>query len=215
MDARDIDMPHLHAPWLQHVPSHIAQDLLSRAELMAVNRGDTVFSPGDPAGGVYRVVSGVLGATDLEGMSDGLIGHLLGPSAWFGEGPALTRMPRRMGILAMTEARLAYLPLAAIEESGQNCPELWRGLAALTAANAAVAVQVARDLMTPRPEERCTAILSRLSASIGPGTPIPLSQEQLADMCTLSRGAVSRILSRLESAGLVQRGYRELTWLGD
>ena len=76
-------------------------------------------------------------------------------------------------------------------------------------------MQVARDLMTPRPEDRCVAILRRLSASIGPGAPIPLSQEQLADMCILSRGAISRILSRLEAAGQVRRGYRELIWLGD
>lgn len=215
MDASDIDGAHRHVDWLQPVPSHVSQDLLSRAELVAANRGDPIFMPGDPVGGIYRLISGVLGATDPDGARDGLVGHLLGPGAWFGEGPALTRMPRRVGIVAMTEARLAYLPLAAVEDAGRSCPDLWRGLAGLSAANAAVAVQVARDLMTPRPEDRCVAILSRLSASIGPGTPIPLSQEQLADMCILSRGAVSRILSRLESAGRVQRGYRELVWLGD
>ena len=68
--------------------------------------------------------------------------------------------------------------------------------------------------MIARPEQRVIAVLRRLGQSLGHDTPIPLSQEQLADMCVLSRGAISRILSRLEAAGKVRRGYRELWWLG-
>ena len=55
--------------------------------------------------------------------------------------------------------------------------------------------------------------IKRLAESLGRSAAIPLSQEQLADMCVLSRGAVSRILSRLEGAGKVRRGYREIWWL--
>ena len=142
-----------------------------------------------------------------------LIGHLLGPGAWFGEGAALTHQPRVVSTMAIAETRLAFLPLATLEEIGRQYPELWRGLASLTASNAEVAVGIARDLMLTRPEDRVIAVLRRLTTSLGREAAIPLSQEQLADMSVLSRGAVSRILSRLEAAGRVRRGYRELWWL--
>lgn len=203
------------ADWLALIPQPTLRTLLTQAALVSVNRGGSVFLPGDPTGGIYRIISGVVAITDPEGQRDSFIGHLMGANAWFGEGSALTGSPRRVGIRALTDVQLAYAPRSLLEELGASCPSLWRGLAVLSATNTALAVQVARDIMKPRPEERCTAILRRLSASVGPGTPMPLSQEQFAEMCVLSRGAVSRILSRLEAAGKVQRGYRELTWLGD
>ncbi|MGR3805790.1 Crp/Fnr family transcriptional regulator [Marinibacterium profundimaris] len=194
------------------LPDGLSRQIMSSTRIVHAARGVRVYDHGEPPGGIYRVVSGVVAVMSWD--ETPLIGHLLGPGSWFGETSALTRQPRSVTTMALTEARLAYLPLPVIEEIADMQPDLWRGLAALSAANSMIAVQTAHDLMLTRPEDRVSAVLRRLGDSLGRDTPIPLSQEQLADMCVLSRGAVSRILSRLESAGKVRRGYREIWWLG-
>ena len=212
-----MSLDHLHrsepASWLMTLPDALSRQIAASQRIVHAARGVRIYGYGEQPGGIYRVMSGVVGAQSRD--DDALIGHLLGPGSWFGESSALTRQPRVVATVAMTETRLAYLPLQVIEEIGAFHPDLWRGLAALAASNSAIAVQITRDLMITRPEERVSAVLRRLSHSLGREIPIPLSQEQLADMCVLSRGAVSRILSRLESAGLVRRGYREIWWLED
>lgn len=199
------------ARWLLPLPDTLSERILAETRLKPVARGALIYDEGDPPDGIYRIISGVVSAHNKD--TSPLIGHLLGPGAWFGEGAALTRLPRVMSASAVTETRLGFLDIETIEVIGNEFPELWRGLASLAAMNTALAMQVAADLMITRPEDRVIAVLRRLSASIGRQVPIPLSQEQLADMCVLSRGAVSRILSRLEAAGKVRRGYREIWWL--
>lgn len=198
--------------WMLPLPDALTELLLARTRISTIARGTRIFEIDDAPDGIYRVLSGVVSVQGKD--AEGRIGHLLGPGAWFGEGAALTRQPRVVSTVAITEARLACLPLSVLEHAGLEHPELWRGLAGLAASNAAIAVGIARDLMIARPEQRVIAVLRRLGQSLGHDTPIPLSQEQLADMCVLSRGAISRILSRLEAAGKVRRGYRELWWLG-
>lgn len=64
--------------------------------------------------------------------------------------------------------------------------------------------------MIRSPRDRMLAVLERLRDGIGPDRPIPLSQEQLADMCTLSRGATSKLPGQLAREGLVECGYRQI-----
>ncbi|MEM8732307.1 MAG: Crp/Fnr family transcriptional regulator [Pseudomonadota bacterium] len=208
-DLRHLD---LSDSWLAGVPDTVARALLARCEPVDVARGDGLYEIGAPAKEVYLICDGVIG---LQGLVDPKrIGHLLGPSAWFGEGAVLAGLPRLLSVTAMTDARLVRLPMSEIDSAGQSYPGLWRGLAVLSAHNCAVTTRVARDLMISRPEDRVAAVLARLQDGLGGAQDIPLSQEQLADMCVLSRGAVSRILARMEAAGTVRRGYRALRWLG-
>ena len=197
--------------WLMPLPDTLAERILAETRTMPIARGALIYDVGDAPDGIYRIISGVIPAHSRDAAP--LIGHLLGPGAWFGEGAALTRLPRVMSASALIETRLGFLPIDTIEDIGNEFPEFWRGLASLAATDTALAVQVARDLMITRPEDRVIAVLRRLAESLGRSAAIPLSQEQLADMCVLSRGAVSRILSRLEGAGKVRRGYREIWWL--
>ncbi|CAN0575493.1 unnamed protein product [Ectocarpus sp. 12 AP-2014] len=209
------DHKHVPAParWMVDLSEPLKQRIVSDSQTKFFARGSKIYAEGDEPGGIYGIVDGVVAAHGGEATL--LIGHLLGPGTWFGESAALTRLPRGMSATAMTETCVTYLAADAIEEIGSEYPELWRGLASLAATNTYILLQVASDLMITRPEARVIAVLRRLGDSLGIDMPIPLSQEQLADMCVLSRGAVSRILSRLESAGKVRRGYREIWWLGD
>ena len=135
----------------------------------------------------------------------------MGKGCCFGENAVLSGMPRQIGAVAKSEhCHLLSIPLSALETLGAEHPQFWRALAGLSALNANIAVQAVRDLMIRDPMQRCTPVLERVSTSLDLQEPIPLSQEELATMCALSRGSVSRALKELERQGRISVGYGKI-----
>lgn len=86
----------------------------------------------------------------------------------------------------------------------------WRALSLLAANNRRIAYRVAREMRIRSSRDRVLAVLERLQESVGTEHSIPLSQEQLADMCALSRGATSKLLRTLVQEGLVDCSYWQI-----
>ena len=197
--------------WLRTLPSDLQATIIERSTRISVARSQAVFSLFDPPGGLYGVVNGHIGIQTHEEDRGAVLVHLVGAGGWFGVQSVMLGGPRRIGAVALSDSVLISLSLARLQDLLGREPAAWRHLGLLVAINAGIAAEIASNLLIRDPERRCLATLGRLVGGLG-GLPhaLPLTQDQLSDMCGLSRGAISGVLNRLERRGMIERGYREI-----
>ena len=185
--------------WLSRLPADLAHIIVSKAARRSLKRGSTLFNLGDPPGPIFGVETGVVAIQTDDSETEIVIGHLFGPGAWFGENSVLLGLPRQVGAVVKShDATVLSISPSSIEAIASETPAIWRALAGLGAMNANVAVETARNLMIRSPIERVSAVLDRITNSLSQEAIVPITQEELAVMCALSRGSISRVLGVLE-----------------
>jgi CRP-like cAMP-binding protein len=201
--------------WLADTPADFRYSLLDRCLLKRYAAGDSVYRAGDPAGGLYGLISGGIGVELSPDHREPYIATFARPGFWIGEASVLTRASRLVGIRAIRDSQLAHLPLPQWDALVQTAPEAWRWLAHLILRNERLALAIAEALMIRDSGQRVAAILAILSApsavpSGSPAAEIEISQDDLARMANLSRSSTGRILRTLEDAGLIETHYRQI-----
>lgn len=201
--------------WLAATPEHFRDAILARSALRKVRRGEPVYRRGEPAGGLWGLVSGRL-AIEVAPLDRGsLLGHFVGPGFWIGAAALVTGDPRQVGLIATRASTLLHLPMAEFEAIAAADPQAWRWLAVLPIQQAMLAIGIAEDLIIRDPRHRLLATLLRLAAQRGPRADaepqdIAVSQENLAAIVNLSRTAVGLMLRAFEAEGLVERRYSSI-----
>ncbi|RBP05166.1 Crp/Fnr family transcriptional regulator [Roseiarcus fermentans] len=202
--------------WLSFVPSSFRQTVLARCNLLEFKAAATIYSVGDPPGGMYGLVDGDLALSIAPGERGPYVAHFARPGTWFGEAAAFTEQPRRIGLAVTRKSEALHLPLPAIREIVAVDPGAWRffGLAAI--AHYDVAIGAADDLLIRDHVKRSAAVLLRLGGCryhtpVG-AVPvvIDLSQEDYAAMCNLARTTAGTVLRRFEADGHIDVSYRRL-----
>ncbi len=201
--------------WLADTPACFRDALLERCAPRRYDRGEMIYRAGDPAGGLYGLVSGSLGIVLAPEHSEPYVGTFARPGFWIGEASVLTRSRRLVGVQALRESRIAHLPLSQWDALTQAEPEAWRWFAHLISRNEQLALAVAAALMTRDSTGRLAAILLILSTHGALPAPdgfveIEASQDDLARMANLSRSSTGRILGVLEAAGVIDNAYRRI-----
>lgn len=197
--------------WQQFLSPEALQDMKNATQVRTLHRGQRLSEIGDTSNHLIGVERGFVAIhTDDDHQLD-MIGHVFGPGEWFGIAAILSDKPRFVGSSALTEVRVRQLPKNAFERIAQKHPHLWKTIAVLSVMNAEVAVRVARDTLIKSPTDRCAATLNRLVGRQPLPCELPITQSQLADICSLSRGSVSKALTALEATGAITRGYSSIT----
>ncbi|MEM9550020.1 MAG: Crp/Fnr family transcriptional regulator [Pseudomonadota bacterium] len=189
------------------LPEDVARAMWRASHVTFLKRQHIAYEIGDSHGGIFGIVSGAIALRTDDGRGSAVFGHFLGRGAWFGEAPVLTGTDRVIGAVAATDCTLRTVSNATLRSLAERDPRVWQALGALAAMNAGTAIMSARALMVRDPKLRCVSVLRRIKIEFGTDTDIPIRQDELADMCALSRGAVSAILRDLETAGCLIRGY--------
>ena len=204
--------------WLSFTPAPFRQTVLDRCQLQEFIAGATLYSVGDPPGGMFGLVRGNLAISIAPGERGPYVGHFARPGAWFGEAAAFTEQPRRIGLAATRDAKVLHLPLPAIREIVAADPGAWRWFGLASIAHIDTAVGAADDLLIRDHEKRFVAVLLRLGgcrygAPAGPAIEIDVNQEDLATMSNMARTTAGALLQKLQAAGHVEVGYRSLRLL--
>ncbi len=200
--------------WLSLMPAAFRQAVLERCVLQRFAAGAGIYAVGDAPGGIYGLVSGSVRVTIAPGDEGPFFAHLMQPGIWIGEGPALSGLPRLVGLSAGRDSEVLHLPLAAIHGIVEANPAAWRCIGALSLLNTQMAIGVVNDLMIRDDAKRFIATLLRLGSCRlalpvrQPPIAVDASQEELATMANLARTTVSAILKRLAASGLVALDYR-------
>ena len=205
--------------WLSRVPGPFRQTVLARALLEKFSAGSTLYSVGDPPGGMFGLVTGKLAISIAPGERGPYVGHFAQPGTWFGEGPAFTDQPRRIGLAVTRDSDVLHLPLPAFREIVAADPGAWRWFGLVLLANLDTAIGGADDLLIRDHAKRFIAVLLRLGgcryATPPGGLPIEIdvNQEDLATMSNMARTTAGALLQKLQAAGHIEVGYRSLRLL--
>jgi len=204
--------------WLSFPPPPFRQKVLERCRLETFAAGATIYSVGDPPGGMYGLVGGKLAISIAPGERGPYIAHFAQSGTWFGEAAAFTEQPRRIGLAATRETEVLHLPLHAIREIVAADPGAWRWFGLASIAHVDTAVGGADDLLIRDHVKRFVAVLLRLGGcryATPPGAPleIDVSQEDLAAMTNLARSTAGALVHKLQAAGHIEAGYRSIRLL--
>lgn len=195
--------------WLPLLPETFRTEVLRRSILQHFSAGQTVFHLGDPAGGIYGLVTGTVSVSLAPaGATPRLI--LLGvPGHWTGEACFLTRTPRRGELRAVVETTMLHLPLDAMDQMAARDPEVVHHVALILMMSVEFLFRVIHDLQKPEADRRIASVLQR-TTWIGEA-PIPLTQSEVGVMANASRKQVNAALKRFSEAGWVTNTYRSIT----
>lgn len=202
--------------WLSLAPPPFSRIVLDRCRLKVFKAGATIYSVGDPPGGMYGLLRGNVALSIAPG-ERGLfvIAHFAKPGAWFGEAAVLTAQPRRIGLAVTRDSELLHLPLHAIREIVAADPGAWRYFGVAAVAHNDVANGAADDLLIRDHVKRSIAVLLRLGGcrQRTPG-PLPIevdvSQEDFASLTNLARTTAGAVLRKLEASGRLEVSYRRV-----
>lgn len=196
--------------WLRATPTVFSDTILEMARMREFVPGQAIYQLGDPAGGIYGVVSGAVQIT-LDGGDEGMLpGHVATPGAWFGEGSIFALQERLVGASAIRNTELAHVTQSDIETLTARNPAAWRWFGLLGVINLGIAIAGGSDLLLRRPRDRCIAVLLRMAGCRFRGTgphEAAVSHADLASLSNLSRSVVSGILRELQDVGAIDRGY--------
>jgi CRP-like cAMP-binding protein len=194
--------------WLSNSPAAFRAEVLRRSTVARFAAGDVVFRFGDPPGGIYGMVAGIVTMTTAPRSELPRLIHLGDPGTWTGEACFVTREPRRVEIRAFVDTVMMHLPLVAMDEMAAADPGVARQFARILVESVDTLIRVAHDLQKTGAPRRIASVLQRF-APIGDAA-IPLSQAELGVLANASRKQVNAALQRFAAAGCVETTYRSV-----
>src|SRR5271166_3477474 len=211
VQAHDIVSRH---GWLSFTPLPFRKTVLDHCKFQEAKAGATIYSVGDPPGGMFGLVRGIFALSVAPGERGPYVAHFARPGTWFGEAAAFTEQPRRIGLAVTRESKLLHLPLPAIREIVAADPGAWRFFGLAAVAHYDVAIGAADDLLIRDHVKRSVAVLLRLGGcrrETPPGAlpiEVDVSQEDFAAMTNTARTTAGTVLRKLEAEGCVEVAYR-------
>jgi len=195
--------------WLSKMPETFRTRLLDNALLLKFEPGQVIFQPGDPAGGIYGLVTGtVIVRTAPASMTPRLI-HIAVPGGWAGEDSFLTGQPRRIQLVAQSETWAMHVTLEKMEQMALADPQTIRAFGAISVMSADSLLRIVHDLQKKNVSARIASVLHRMCWT--PNAPVTVSQENLSIIANTSRKQVNSTLQRFADAGWLEINYRSIT----
>jgi CRP-like cAMP-binding protein len=204
--------------WLARQSAPFQAALAPKLKLRMVRKGEALFHLDDEASELFCVTGGAIGGA-IEHPLLGLITIAVWrPGDWFGQSACLGTHRRLVSAHARDVTHVLSLSREAVNEMVKLEPGFAAGFFDLIADKTEVCHLREADLLIGDARLRLYSRLLTLSGRRRyrkPGQPIqlPLSKEEMAMACSMSRQTVHRLLSELAEEGICRMGYREITLL--
>lgn len=197
--------------WLSKQPPEFQEALLSRCNLRRHVAGEIICNVGDRYTGMCGLVAGLMKIEFQTAGNDLKIATVKQSNFWFGQASSLTREAHSVTASVTTPSVILHLSHARFEEMMQ-VSSYARSFALLTVEHYYEAATALAHLLSDRTEHRIASRLALLAEKAGTTARIELAvtQNDLAEMCNLSRSNVYQVLKRLEERGLIQTAYRRI-----
>jgi CRP/FNR family transcriptional regulator, cyclic AMP receptor protein len=201
---------------LSALPAKLSADLFAKGRTISLAADQTLFLPGDPSDGCYRVDDGLLKVSVIGAAGGERILAILGPGTIVGELSMLDGSPRSASAVALRASKLCFISNTVFEAFANTHPELYRhGMILLARRLRATNDVLAAATFMSLKGRVARALLSLADAfghDVGNGRILirqKVTQTDLAAMAGIARENVSRILSDWTRAAVVSRlaGY--------
>jgi CRP/FNR family cyclic AMP-dependent transcriptional regulator len=198
-----------HQGWLASQAAAFRKQVVEGCNLVEVARRTSLLDPGDSAGGIYGIVSGSVSVSLGSGKTRVRLALLTQPGWWFGADGFLTSQPRRVGIDAVTDCTLAYLPLQQMEKIASEHPVAVRNFAQIADLNLDLSLRWLEALRNPDAVGRLASVLWR-SCGGRSGVLLEITQAELGQFSNVSRKVALAVLKRLSAVGALRQNYRSI-----
>jgi CRP/FNR family cyclic AMP-dependent transcriptional regulator len=200
--------------WLEQAADDLRDEIERRCDLITAREAQALYSVGDPAGGIFGILSGRLDMHLPLWGEDRSLAHVAGPGWWIGDLAAVTGSPRRFDITAQRDTRLLRLSRDEIARICDMHPAMFQHLLMMSSANQRLALEATEALGIAEPLRRVSACLLRIDRGApGWNGQLELTQGELASIAKLSRRRTNAALRELEAAGALRLGYGEIELL--
>ncbi len=201
--------------WMQAVPGSFRDALFESAQVIVLEPGQTLFLRGDPFDGIYCIVKGALRITGSTPAGKEALLTFVEPCNWFGEVALFDRLQRTHDVTAYLPSTILRVPEAVLDGMLARQPEWWRWFGLLLSGKmrfAFIALEEQALLPAPQRTARRLVMMARGYGELAGRSRriLPVSQEQLAIMLSLSRQTLNQVLRAYQTEGLVALHYREI-----
>ncbi len=195
--------------WLSHMPEAFRIRLLQHALLVKYEPGQIIFNPGDPVGGIYGFVKGMVIIKTAPHDSTPRLIDIAAPGDWTGEDSFVTGKPRRFQLVAQSRSCMMHVPLTAMEQMAALNPNDMRAFSVISILASDSLLRVVHDLQKKEVSARIASVLHRMSWASD--SPVTLSQKDLSIIANTSRQQINSVIQRFVDEGWVETGYRSIT----
>jgi CRP/FNR family transcriptional regulator, nitrogen oxide reductase regulator len=191
----------------------------SVATIKRVDAGSGFFREDDPATSFFVLEVGSVKLTQLAGEGDQVVLRLIGPGDAFGGVAAFGGTSYPVTAEAVTDSTAYEWPGSVMAALMERHPKLAINALRFVAARLHELQVQHRQLATEKVERRVARALLRLIQQAGRRIAtgvlidLPLSREDIAQMTGTTLYTVSRIISRFETAGILEAGRKRMVIL--
>ena len=200
-------------PLFQALPREHHKDLATVVKDQAFRRGQFIFSDGDEGTGFYVIISGRVKIFKLSLEGKEQILHIFGPGEPIGEVAVFAGKRFPANAEALEDSRVFFFPRAPFMELIQKNPSIALNMLAVLSQRLRKFTALIEDLSLREVPGRLAAHLLYLSQKKDGMNDLTLdiSKGQLASLLGTIPETLSRILTRMTKAGLIQsEGARDI-----
>ncbi|WP_436860033.1 Crp/Fnr family transcriptional regulator [Acinetobacter haemolyticus] len=198
--------------WFSQLTEPFQQFVIEHGKKLVIKKNAAVFHAQDQFDGVYGVLEGSisLGYIDVNGNE-----AIAEPIMWFGEISLIDNQPRSHDAIALKKSVVLQIPGEPLKEFLLKNPYYWYYFALLTSQKLRYVfleqIAIQTQTISQRLAQRLLFILEGYGnrAAIN-DLNIQISQDQLANMLTVSRQTVNQELNHFEKQGVIQLGFKKI-----
>ena len=212
MPVKQKSSPSLYPSWdacVLHTARWLATPSLG--SLRHAARGTLLYSQGESHASFYLIREGFVQSDMVHDNGKRLMLELMGPGTMFGEGAAFDGLPRFVDARCVTDAVLSVYTPQDLQRAGPDSVELFAALVRIMSSKQRALAGKLLQFTGGDPQMRLRQLLARVvavqqraQAHAAPVQSVRFSQEQLAEMCGMSRISAARVLKRLADEGVVR-----------
>lgn len=182
------------------------------------DRGETIFHEGDPAGALHLLDKGRVAVRLTTPLGDVGTIDVLQEGDTFGEQALIDGVGERTAtITALEKVEVLALDATSFERLRAAHPMVDRFLLMVVSARLRATSHRLLDALYLPADVRVLGCVARLHVTFGaePGTPIPLTQADIAAMAGVTRSTANRLLQSAQSDGLLRVSRAHIDVLDD
>ena len=201
--------------WFSVLPEAFQKFILEHGKQITFEKNSYVFHAQDEFDGIYTVLEGSisLGYVDVNGNE--ALSAIAEPIMWFGEISLIDHEPRSHDAIALKKSTVLHIPAKPLNDLLKDNPYYWYYFARLTSQKLRYVFLEQIDIQTRSLSQRLAQRLLFILEGYGnhlivQERQIHISQDQLANMLTVSRQTINHELNLLEKQNIIKISFRKI-----
>ncbi|MDQ9028213.1 Crp/Fnr family transcriptional regulator [Acinetobacter nosocomialis] len=201
--------------WFSVLPEAFQNFILEHGKQKTFEKNNYVFRAQDVFDGIYTVLEGSisLGYVDVNGNE--ALSAIAEPIMWFGEISLIDHEPRSHDAIALKKSTVLHIPAKPLNDLLKDNPYYWYYFARLTSQKLRYVfleqIAIQTRSLSQRLAQRLLFILEGYGNHlIVQERQIHISQDQLANMLTVSRQTINHELNLLEKQNIIKISFRKI-----